>query len=80
MNPRYVYLKDFGMNYWTVSNVAGIAVNSQNEFIIGNTAGTNIYLTNKSSAADVYCFKLKIDDFKNWMGITPSYNIASGPR
>ncbi len=79
--PRYVYLTkdDFAVDKVSAAN-AGLMKVEDDAVVFDSKAGADIALRRESGPSDVFCFKLKMEDFKNWMGITPAYNAQSTPR
>lgn len=79
--PRYVYLTkdDFAVENVSAAN-AGLIKTEGDAVVFDSSAGADIVLKEESGPADVYCFKLKMEDFKSWMGITPAYNSQLTPR
>lgn len=79
--PRYVYLTkdDFEAEKVSAANPGLMRVEGD-AIVFDSSAGADISLRKESGPADVYCFKLKMENFKNWMGITPAYNAQLAPR
>lgn len=82
INPRYVYIdpeKDFAHDAIRVGNRSAVK-HSNGEVYLSKEAGSTMYRLEKTGPGDVYCFKVKMDNFAAWMGITPAYNPEVRPR
>lgn len=81
VNPRFVYLDDFNPESWTST-----VVNSQSRFkktsegmsIDAFYGGETAYTGSQTGLGDIYCFRMKVDNFTQWMGILPRHDYMGG--
>lgn len=85
VNPGYVYLSadDFDRGKWSSSlvNTENRFKNENDELIILPETGGSVELTGRNTGhGDIMCFKMKVDNFKDWMGILAKINYQSAQR
>ena len=79
--PQYVYITkdDFIPSNLSCSNPGAVEFDGD-EVIFDAQVGGTLTFKRETGASDVLCFRLKMDDFRNWMCITPAYTPTKQPR